>query len=543
MLLRRDVSGAPFRTRWAALVAVASGLIGVLAFPRFGLWPLAVVSVAGLSLAVHGRRCRTAAWLGLLYGAAFFVPLLSWTGTYVGPAPWLILAAAEAGYYAGAGALLTLVQRLRAAPLWIGAVWVLTEAVRDRGPFGGFPWGRLAFSQAESPLRWFAALGGAPLVTFAVATAGGGLALGILALRPDRRSWRAVVAGVAFLLAVPLLGAVLARPLRPPPDSSGRTATIALVQGNVPDAGLEFDARRRQVLDNHVTQTLALAQRVKSGAVAQPDLVLWPENSSDIDPYRNPDAANQINKAVDAIGVPILVGAIVDGPGDNHDSNEGILWFPKTGPGAVYTKRHPVPWGEYIPLRGIARIVSSKVSLVPRDMIAGKGNGLLTGGPFEFGDVICFEVAYDSLVRSSVHAGAQLIVVQTNNATFGHTAETYQQLAMTELRAVEHGRTALQVSTSGISAVIGPDGTVRQRSGALFTPDVIVATVPLRTSETPATRLGPIPEYVLSGLALIAAAVAVLSSPRGRALIARRTRRRADVDEIADQERVGIARD
>ena len=536
-------SGAPFRARWAALVAVASGLIGVLAFPRFGLWPLAVVSVAGLSLAVHGRRCRTAAWSGLLYGAAFFVPLLSWTGTYVGPAPWLILAAAEAGYYAGAGALLTLVQRLRAAPLWIGAVWVLTEAVRDRGPFGGFPWGRLAFSQAESPLRWFAALGGAPLVTFAVATAGGGLALGILALRPDRRSWRAGVAGVAFLRCCstawcrPGLAASAATgQLRPHRDHRPRSGKRA---GRRPGIRRSPPPSSRQSRDADV----ALAQRVKSGAVAQPDLVLWPENSSDIDPYRNPDAANQINKAVDAIGVPILVGAIVDGPGDNHDSNEGILWFPKTGPGAVYTKRHPVPWGEYIPLRGIARIVSSKVSLVPRDMIAGKGNGLLTGGPFEFGDVICFEVAYDSLVRSSVHAGAQLIVVQTNNATFGHTAETYQQLAMTELRAVEHGRTALQVSTSGISAVIGPDGTVRQRSGALFTPDVIVATVPLRTSETLATRLGPIPEYVLSGLALIAAAVAVLSGPRGRALIARRTRRRADVDEIADQERVGIARD
>src|SRR5690348_3420107 len=508
MLLRRDDPGAPFRARWAALVAVASGLLGVLAFPRFGIWPLAVISVAGLSVAVHGRRCRTAAWLGLLYGAAFFIPLLSWTGTYVGPAPWLILAAAEAGYYAGAGALLTLVQRLRAAPLWIGAVWVLTEAVRDRGPFGGFPWGRLAFSQAESPLRWFAALGGAPLVTFAVATAGGGMALGILALRPDRRTFRAVVAGVAFLLAVPLLGAVLAWPLRPPPDISSRTATIALVQGNVPDAGLEFDARRRQVLDNHVTQTLALAQRVKSGAVAQPDLVFWPENSSDIDPYRNPDAADQINKAVDAIGVPILVGAIVDGPGDNHDSNQGILWFPKTGPGAVYTKRHPVPWGEYIPLRGIARLVSSKVSLVPRDMIAGKGNGLLTGGPFEFGDVICFEVAYDSLVRSSVHAGAQLIVVQTNNATFGHTAETYQQLAMTQLRAVELGRTVVQVATTGKSAVIGPDGRVRDSSGALFTAAILLDTVPVRSAQTLATRVGAGPEYVLS-LAALAGVVAV----------------------------------
>ncbi len=543
MLLRRDELRAPFRARWAALVAVASGLLGVLAFPRFGIWPLAVVSVAGLSVAVHGRRCRTAAWLGLLYGAAFFVPLLSWTGIYVGAAPWLILAGAEAGYYAGTAALLTLVQRLRAAPLWIGAVWVLTEAVRDRGPFGGFPWGRLAFSQAESPLRWFAAVGGAPLVTYAVATAAGGLAMGLLAFRRGPWHWRVAVTGGAFLLAVPLLGAVLAWPLRPPADNSGRTATVALVQGNVPDAGLEFNARRRQVLDNHVTQTLQLADRVKSGQVPRPDLVVWPENSSDIDPYSNPDAAAQITKAVDAIGVPLLVGAVVNGPGDNHDSNDGIMWFPKTGPGAVYTKRHPVPWGEYVPLRGLARLVSSKANLVSRDMIAGKGNGLLTGGPFEFGDVICFEVAYDGLVRSSVVAGAQLIVVQTNNATFGHTAETYQQLAMTQLRAVEHARTTLQVSTSGISAVVGPDGTVRQRSGALFTPDVIVATVPLRTSQTLATKIGPIPEYVLSGLALVAAAVSVLSAPRGRMITARRTRRRAGTNDTADRERVGTARD
>jgi apolipoprotein N-acyltransferase len=543
MLLRRDELRAPFRARWAALVAVASGLLGVLAFPRFGIWPLAVVSVAGLSVAVHGRRCRTAAWLGLLYGAAFFVPLLSWTGIYVGAAPWLILAGAEAGYYAGTAALLTLVQRLRAAPLWIGAVWVLTEAVRDRGPFGGFPWGRLAFSQAESPLRWFAAVGGAPLVTYAVATAGGGLAMGLLAFRRGPWHWRVAVTGGAFLLAVPLLGAVLAWPLRPPADNSGRTATVALVQGNVPDAGLEFNARRRQVLDNHVTQTLQLADRVKSGQVPRPDLVVWPENSSDIDPYSNPDAAAQITRAVDAIGVPLLVGAVVNGPGDNHDSNDGIMWFPKTGPGAVYTKRHPVPWGEYVPLRGLARLVSSKANLVSRDMIAGKGNGLLTGGPFEFGDVICFEVAYDSLVRSSVVAGAQLIVVQTNNATFGHTAETYQQLAMTQLRAVEHARTTLQVSTSGISAVVGPDGTVRQRSGALFTPDVIVATVPLHASQTLATKIGPIPEYVLSGLALVAAAVSVLSAPRGRMITARRTRRRAGTNDTADRERVGTARD
>ena len=142
-------------------------------------------------------------------------------------------------------------------------------------------------------------------------------------------------------------------------------------------------------------------------------------------------------------------------------------------------------------------------------MVAGTGNGLVTGGPFPIGDVICFEVAYDGLVRSSVSAGAQLLVVQTNNATFGHTAETYQQLAMSQLRAVETGRTVLQVATTGMSAVIGPDGTIRQHSGALYTPDIIVASVPLRTAITLATRLGARPEYVLCGLALAALAWSV----------------------------------
>lgn len=143
----------------------------------------------------------------------------------------------------------------------------------------------------------------------------------------------------------------------------------------------------------------------------------------------------------------------------------------------------------------------------------------MRGGPFPFGDVICFEVAYDSLVRSSVAAGAQLLVVQTNNATFGHTAETYQQLAMSQLRALEHGRTVLQVSTTGVTAVIGPDGRIRNESGALFEPDVIVASVPLRTATTPATWLGPVPEYVLAALALAGIVLALLPLRRSRVAV------------------------
>jgi apolipoprotein N-acyltransferase len=492
------------RTRWAALLAVAAGLVGVLAFPRFGFWPLAFVSVAGFSITVHGRRSRTGAWLGLLYGLAFFGPLLHWTGIYVGPAPWLILALSQAAFLAGLGAVLPLVQRLPGAPVWIATAWVLAEAVRDRLPFGGFPWGRLAFSQAQSPLRWFAALGGAPLVTFVVALAGGALALAVAHLAAAR--WRPVALATALVVAVPVLGAVLSWPLRPAPDDHGATTTVALIQGSVPELGLAFEDRVREVLDNHIAQTAKLAAQIKAGTVPRPSLVVWPEDASDVDPFEDAAAYQAIDAAVKSLGVPVLVGAILQGPGPTHRRNAGILWSPTTGPGATYIKRHPVPFAEYIPLRSAAEFVSSDAKSVSQDMVAGHGNGLVKGGPYPIGDVICFEIAYDGLVRSSVAAGARLLVVQTNNATFGHTAETYQQLAMSQLRAVESGRTVLQVATTGLSAVIGPDGQIRERSGKLYTPAILVASVPLRTVRTPATRVGAIPEYVLAALALAALA-------------------------------------
>jgi apolipoprotein N-acyltransferase len=504
-----------FPARWAALVSVGGGAAGVLAFPRFGLWPLAFVSVALLSVAVDGRRLRTGCWLGYLYGAAFLLPLVHWTGIYVGPVPWLILGLFFALFFAVLGAALTGLARLPLRAFWVGAAWVLQEFLRDRIPFGGFPWGRLAFSQATSPLKWFAALGGAPLVTFAVAVAGAGLAEAGLAAAGGRVARRALLAGVAVLVAVPAMGLVLGAPLDP--GHGGRHQTIALIQGGLPDTGsLDIETRAEQVLDNHVRQTLKLAAEIKAGTVARPSLVLWPENASDVDPFGNPDAYAKIDKAVRAVGAPVLVGAILDGPGANHRRNVGILWSPTTGPGAEYVKRHPVPFAEYIPLRGIAEAVSSDAKTVTQDMVAGRGDGLLRGGPVPIGDVICFEVAYDDLVRSSVAAGAQLLVVQTNNATFGHTPETYQQLAMSQLRAVEFGRTVVQVATTGKSAVIGPDGTVIDSSGPLFHSAILVDPVQVRTATTLATRLGAVPEYVLTACALAGLAFAYWRTRRGR---------------------------
>jgi apolipoprotein N-acyltransferase len=493
--------------------AVVSGALVAVSMPRYDVWPAAPLGVAGFLLLARGQRSRRAALLGLAFGVGFFLPVLSWSGVYVGALPWVLLALCEAAFLALVGAGLPLLWRLPAAPVWLAAWWVTGEALRSRIPFGGFPWGRLAFGVVDSPYAGLAALGGAPLVSFAVALTGALLAAAAVGLVSAPR--RLVTAGMAVAAAVVVL---LVGWLVPTPTGASRSATVAIVQGNVPAAGLEFNAERERVLRNHVAATHQLARQVRAGTVAAPDLVLWPENSSDIDPLEDPSAGALIQGAVDDVGVPVLVGAVLDGPG-RFLSNTAILWRPGTGPGGgpgrEYVKRHPAPFGEYIPLRSLARRVSDKVDLVSRDFTAGDRVGIFRMGPATVGDVICFEVAYDGLVRDTVRAGADLLVVQTNNATFGFTAEAAQQLAMTRLRAIEHGRSTVQVSTVGISALIAPDGSVLT-STELFTRAVRVAKLPLRTQETVATRVGAWPEGILSLLGAAALGLAIGVAVRRR---------------------------
>jgi apolipoprotein N-acyltransferase len=515
-----DPPGPPERARTGLrlLGAAAAGGALVLAFPPYGIWPLAILSTAALALLTRGVRARRGAWLGLVYGGAFFIPLLSWTGIYVGPAPWLILAVAEAVFMAALGAGLAVTATLPAWPLWGAALWVAEEAARDRGPFGGFPWGRLAFSQDSSPFAWLAAYGGAPLVSFAVALAGGLLAALVLALRSQgMRRAVPVLAGVVALVAV-TAAADLAGDWQTTPT---RPYTVAVVQGNVPRLGLDFNAQREAVLRNHVTATLRLAADANAGRVARPDLVLWPENASDVDPLQNPDARALIDSAARAVNVPILVGTLADGPTPTTVRNIAYVWDPRTGPGESYVKRHPVPFAEYIPLRGIARLVSKDVDLVRRDFVAGDHPGILRVGPATVGDVICFEVAYDGIVRDAAEK-SEMIVVQTNNATFGRSNETWQQLAMGRLRAIEHGRPVLVAATSGVSAVIDPDGHLAAHSD-VFTADVLVRTVSGRQGTTLAGRVGAGPEWVVVAIAL---AGLVLAAARQR-----RTRSRTTPDQ------------
>jgi apolipoprotein N-acyltransferase len=513
----RGRSGGPLPWPVAVPAAVAAGAGLLVAFPAYGWWWAAPVGVALLSAAAHRRRPVAGAGLGALTGAVFFTALLSWTNLHTGLLPWLLLSGLQTVFLGLLGCAVALVSPLVDRVRWVwapvtGLLWVAQEAVRDRVPFGGFPWGRLAFSQDESPLLRLAAVGGAPLVTFGVALTGGLVLAGVW------RGWRSAtvadgLCGAALVVAAAgLLAGASVVPVTAP---AGRAVQVAVVQGNVPRMGLDFNAQRRAVLDNHVTATVALAARVAIGAERQPDLVVWPENSSDIDPFRNPDAAAVISRAADVVRAPILVGAVLLGPGPAQARNTGLLWLPSTGPDTaqMYVKRHPVPFAEYVPLRRLARMVSTEVDRIRADLVAGGRPGVLRVAGMVVGDVICFEIADDAVVRDTVTGGAQVLVVQTNNATFDE-AEARQQLAMVRLRAVEHGRTALMASTVGVSGFATADGRVSGATG-FNTAAVVTRQVRLGSARTLATRLGVWPEVVLTGAAVVVLLAAARVRRRG----------------------------
>ncbi|WP_240498065.1 apolipoprotein N-acyltransferase [Williamsia sp. 1135] len=464
-----------------AVAAASSGALLYVSFPPRQLWWVAPLAVALLILTLREQSLKAAAGYGYLAGLGFFLPLLPWVGEYVGAVPWLALATIEALAFAAFGAVAAIIGRVPGAPIWLACAWVAVEAARSRVPFGGFPWGRIAFGQADGPLLPLAALAGAPGLSFVTVLLGAAAAATAMAV------WTRDIRAVAVPgCAAAVVGLLVWTPSQTV-DPGEQTVTVAVVQGNVPRMGLEFNAQRRAVLDNHVQRTLELAADVRAGRVGQPTVVVWPENSSDIDPFTNPDAAAAIDRAARAIGVPILVGAVV-ARDDGRSRNTSVVWDPTTGPGQEHDKRQLVPFGEYLPLPGLMSRLSSYAGQAG-NFVAGTGNGVVDLGGIRLAVATCYEVAFDDLITESVRAGAQLIAVPTNNATFGRTDMTYQQLAMSQVRAVEHNRAVVIAATSGVSAIVTPEGTVTQQTD-LFTPDVLVADVPLHTTTTLATRLG-----------------------------------------------------
>lgn len=466
--------------------AVAAGLALSAAFEPVALPWLIPLSVAAFALVTRGQRARSAFVLGLAFGASFYFTHVIWMQA-VGLPAWIALSLLETSFYAALGSASAVLQRQRLWPLWFAAAWTTAEVVRSGWPLGGMPWGRLAFAIADTPVASSLPYVGAVGVSFLLAALGALLAALLLAIhdrvpvRPAALALVGLCAGLAVPVVVPWQAAA----------ADDRSVTIAVVQGDVPGRGDDILYDHEQVTQNHADATVELGRRVAAGEVTEPRFVLWPENSTAADPFRSEPIHAHIVRASEAVRVPILVGAIVDG-GPNQVLNQGIVWDPWTGAGERYTKRHPVPFGEYVPLRKVFLRYNffDRLRDVGRDMLTGTRDEPLELGGVSVADAICFDVAYDDGITAQVSRGAELLVVQTSNATFIRTDQIDQQFAITRVRAIETGRWTAVASTNGVSGVIAPDGEIVDVAEPR-TQDVLLQEVELIDTLTPATRIGP----------------------------------------------------
>ncbi len=508
------------------ICAVVGGLLLCASFPTLNWWWGAVVAAALLAWVLTHPATTPAGGLGyaFLFGLAFYLPLLPWVGLLVGSVPWLTLAAVSALYPAVFGLFAVVVRRLPGWPIWFALLWAAQEWLKSIFPFGGFPWGSVAFGQTHGPFLPLVQLGGVALLSMAIMLVGfsaTAIALEIV------KWWRSghpvrdaaataeseppppavVLPGVCICLV--LFAAVIVWPqVRHAGTGSGGepSVTVAAVQGNVPRLGFEFNEQRRAVLDNHVRETLALADDVRAGTAPQPQFVIWPEDSSDIDPLVNPDAALEISQAAAAIGAPILIGSVLEVPGrppeDPRYTNTMIVWNPATGPAERHDKEIVQPFGEYLPMPWLFKHLSGYAGRAG-SMVSRPGSDVVHMAGVPVGVATCWEVIFDRVPRHAVLGGAQLLAVPANNATF-NAAMSEQQLAFAKVRAVEHDRYVVVAGTTGISAVIAPDGGELARTG-FFQPAYLDMPVRLKTKLTPATRWAPLLQWIM-----VAAAGAVI---------------------------------
>lgn len=440
---------------WQSLVLVhAASALSWLAFPKVHWWWCAPLAVACFLRAVAGQRQRIAIGLGILYCLTFISVHIWWAAAMSGPWPWVGLTATQVPMYALLGwgcAQATMHRRPGVLIAQVAAWWIVVEALRARLPWGGFGWARWGFAMGESPLGWFAWLGSTPGVAAVVAVCGAALAL---------LTARKAIPWAAATLAVSLVGGYALGAFASSSRSPAGTLTIASVQGKTARLGLPQPQDRGKVLANHLAETAKLAADIQSGQLTQPDLVVWPEASSDYSPTDDPRVAKEIGKAAADIGAPIMLGTTTT-TGD-QTFNSLVTVQPGGEITDVYHKRHPVPFGEYIPWRSFFRLLGPLVDQVATDFSGGDRVGV---SPDRGGQLICFEVSDDDLVADTVKSGARFLIVPTNNSWFGTTAHSWQHAAMSQQRAMEHGRTVVHVSTVGVSAVFDTHGTPHQWIG------------------------------------------------------------------------------
>ncbi len=455
---------------------MAAGAALALAFPEPGVGPLAWVALAPLLASLKGAGPRRGFLLGAGFGLAFFGTLLYWV-SIVGYLAWLILVLLQAAYVGIFGALWGSVSgRLGTAGRIVGpaVLWVaVVEYLRAVTPVVGFTWGQLAQSQHDlavvlRPAAW----GGAWAVAFVLVAVNALVAAAGQA--PVRREPRA--AGVRLVIAAAAL--LVAAPW-PAPRATGRPVTVAIVQGDIPETQPASYEKDLVILDNHV--------RLTATVPPEADLVVWPESSVGIDPFRDAAVAGKITAAARSVDRPLIVGGNLA----REDGDYQVMAYLVSPDGAIvdrYQKTHLVPFGEYVPARRLLDWIPA-LEQVPLDAVPGDDPVVFDVAGGQVAPVISFEADFGSLVGGRIAAGGRLLVVLTNTSTWRHSWASAQHVAMSQVRAAETGVWVAHAALTGISAFVDPSGHVVERS-ELWEPDVLVRRVRFAEDVTLYARTG-----------------------------------------------------
>jgi apolipoprotein N-acyltransferase len=444
-------------------LAFFSAFLVSAAFEPIGLWFLGVIGYAiFFRNLIH---CKRPIIFSLIFGLILNAIVLHWSSKYVGALPWILLSLLQAAFYAPVG---WIYRRTNSLP-WVIFTILICEELRARFPFGGFSWTRVAFSQVESPLLPLVSYGGVLLLTLATL---------LLALCLTRLRVKSLALALISLIFIALL------PDNPSPQ---RQLSLIGIQGNTPSVGLEFNSRAKAVFYLHRDTTRELVK-------TKYDAIVWPENSIDIDPRKYPEVLSDIQSLVKDLGTPLIAGVVLTENGS--PANASVMYGVDGSVESTYIKRYLTPFGEYMPLRSLAELVSPYAKSVNDFKPGNEFTPHVISGE-KITPIICYEIINDGLLRESANLSGALIV-QTNSATFANTPESAQQLAITRIRAVEHSREILSVSTVGISAFIDNNGLVKSQTAENVS-TAISGSVGISNHQTLADRLGGVaPLLVLS---------------------------------------------
>ena len=407
------------------MVAALAGVLFALSFEPVGLWFFAPISYAlFLRICQKGEHLYRRAFL---FGFISSAITLWWAGKYVGLIPLFFLALLHGLFYLPLG----LVGRYTKNIFWFIPALLAIEEVRSLFPFGGFSWMRIAFSQAEAPYAPVISIGGALLLSAWV------LAISSIMVKFEKK------------LAFPLLLVIVLPLLLNNSYSSQERVSFLGIQGNTPSVGLTFNDRAEAVFKLHLAET-------RKADVGGADVIIWPENAIDVDPFANTTVRESIESLTSTLNIPLIAGAITRQSGQLE--NVSLMYDESGEVVSYYSKQYLTPFGEYMPLRSIARIISPYVDDVVDFTVGERVDNHVVDG-FNLAPVICYELLSDSLVQNAAK-NSDALVVQTNSATFADTSESAQQLQITRLRARENAREIVSVSTIGISAHIDVNGKV-----------------------------------------------------------------------------------